>query len=133
MSAPLTVYVPGHDSVERRLLAPGCAMVGECGLVDLEDNRYMRRPPYGDLEAYLDCVRRAAGRHVERYPTVARMMLPEDELIAVGRWHPEDTELGTPALRAMSGLGRLEVTNPVELEAWTGLDLFDGAPWRRPA
>jgi hypothetical protein len=132
MPEPLTVYVPGHDSVERRLLAPGCAMVGELGLVDLEDNRYGRDRPYGNVDVYVDCLRRAAGRHVERYPTVARVMLPEDELIVVGRWHPEDTELGTPALRAMSGLGRLEVTDAGELETWCGFDLFDGAPWRRP-
>lgn len=124
----LTVYVPEHNSVERRLLANGCAIVGGyLGdvkatariVVDLEDNRYGdrdRRPRYS-WEAYLDCVKRAAGRHVERYPTVARAALPATELIDIGTYNPET--------------GELDIYNPAELEAWADVDLFEGAPWRR--
>jgi hypothetical protein len=57
--------------------------------IDLEDNRYGARRPTDDPEVYIDCLRRAAGRHVENYPTIARMLVERAELVAVGRFDYE--------------------------------------------
>ena len=122
----LKVFVPARDSALRASLAPGCAMVGsdqtggvfyraaqEPGLViiDLEDNRYGRVSPADDLEVYMDCLKRAAGRHWQRYPTVARIVVNAGDVHQVGTFEV----LGDGQMEPAS---HLTLTDSGELEAW---------------
>lgn len=101
----LTVYVPTTDSSLRRTLLPGSALVGSPNghrcLVDFEGNRYGSQ----NLRTYQQRLLHAAGRHVERYPTVARAFVQRSELIEIGTY---DVYQRT-----------LTVTDPTELRGWT--------------
>lgn len=48
---------------------------------------------YDNMTSYADKLLHAAGRHVERYPTVARQFVPEDLVLAVGTYDTETREL----------------------------------------
>ena len=101
----LIVYVPAHHSVLRRTVLPGSAMVGvdtgaHRSLVDYEGNRYGAE----NMRLYSERLLHAAGRHVDQYPTVARLWARHIDLIEVGSYDYET--------RALT------VTNPTELEAW---------------
>jgi hypothetical protein len=93
----LSVYVPAPASDLRLVLERGCAIVGgrrsggngQLVVIDLEDNRYQPPKPADDMAVYLDCLARAAGRHVARYPTVARLAVDPASLTVVGTWDPD--------------------------------------------
>lgn len=102
----LTVYVPAPDSPFSALVWAGSAIVG-------------RQPHGGQVEVYYEGARDgraphlharlelAAGRLLERYPTVARALVPAQELVAVGAYDPD--------------WRRLTVTSPDVLAAWCGV------------
>jgi len=54
-------------------------------LIDYEGNLYGAV----GLDTYEGRVRRAYERHVSRYPTVARMLVPAAELVQIGWYDPE--------------------------------------------
>lgn len=51
-------------------------------LIHFEGNLY----DFENLKAYAERVRQAAGRQVDRYPTIAKMQVTSEELIEVGRY-----------------------------------------------
>jgi hypothetical protein len=82
----LTVYVPAPGSTLE--IEAGAALIGtpdpESGsvLIDYQDSGSGR----DEFRRFIDRVRYAAGRHLERYPTRARRSLAESDLIAVGHY-----------------------------------------------
>ena len=103
----LRVYVPADESVFERAFLPASAIVGSPAvdggiLVDFEGNRYGSE----SLQRFDHRLLIAAGRHIERYPTVARMVVPAEELIPVG-WYNADTE-------------ELDVDDATALADWLG-------------
>lgn len=102
----LTVYVPAADSALRRTLLPGSALVGSLSngrriMVDFEGDKYGSQ----GLRTYEQKLLHASGRHVERYPTVARAFVESGDLIEVGTY---DVHQRT-----------LTVTDPQALKGWT--------------
>lgn len=89
----LVVYVPREGTQADRTIAPGSAIVGTAdphlGLVtiDYEGNLYGMQ----NLEKFTERLKHAAGRHVTKYPTTARMTVPCEDLVPVGYF---DTETG---------------------------------------
>lgn len=105
----LTIYVPmaGNDLGVKE----GSAMVGtDFGqdriTIDYEGNLY------GALNAVLfkDKLTIAAGRHVERYPTIARMFVHTGQVLAVGSYNTETR--------------RIYIDNAEALESWIGEEAF---------
>lgn len=98
MTAELTVYVPTPGSSAERIIARGSAIVGERP----QDGRihvHYEGNVYGSesLARFAQRCLHAAGRYIERYPTVAQVWLEENELVAVGSW---DEERGVAQLDA---------------------------------
>src|SRR5215469_15701016 len=91
----LAVYVPKPGTVAAKEIAPASAIVGaeptESGhvMVYYEGNLY----DYVNLTTYLNRLSSAAGRLVDKYPTVARKSVPADDLIEVGRYDPTTWKL----------------------------------------
>jgi hypothetical protein len=91
----LKVYVPREGSFAAQVIAPGSAIVGspsdsgDTVRIDFEGN------VFGAANgSFRDCLARAAGRHVEKYPTRARLYVNDDEeVIAVGTYDTETREL----------------------------------------
>jgi len=86
---PLTVpvYVPKAGTETARLVADGSGVVGSPGREGLVTIDY-EGAVYGQesLARYAVRVLHAADRHATRYPTLARMVVPEEELVLVGWW-----------------------------------------------
>lgn len=105
----LTIYVPmaGTDLG----IKDGSALVG----TDMGDDRITidyEGNLYGALNAVLfkDKLLIAAGRHVERYPTIARMYVHTAHVLAVGSYNTETQ--------------RIHIDNAEALEAWIGEEAF---------
>jgi hypothetical protein len=90
----LTVYVPVAGSRLRGWILPGSGIVGTVQpgtgrvLIDYEGNKYGA----ASLGPYEERVYHAHDRHTWRgrgYPTIARALVPFEELIEVGFYDPE--------------------------------------------
>lgn len=85
----LKLFIPSPDSTYYKVLAQGSALVG-----DPTDSRfgeckvlvYYEGNIYGacNLNSFAEKATCAAGRLIERYPTIAKVVLPREELIEVG-------------------------------------------------
>lgn len=87
----LRVYVPTLESKIRGTIVSGSGIVGtieappgEGGRVvlDFEGNLYRA----SNIKTFADRVMIAAGRHVTRYPTVARIYARLSDVVCVGYW-----------------------------------------------
>jgi len=95
----VNVYVPADDVEPNHamtVIKPGSGIVGEPstqheGLMRV----YFEGNLYGapGLGSYHAKVRQAAGRMVERYPTIAQMHVDRDKLVYVGQYDTEADEL----------------------------------------
>lgn len=91
-----TLYVPNADSHLRRMIHPGSGIVGTpydttAGGIYRPDGEPSSEIDYegavygqANMATYEERVYHAWDRHVTRYPTVARMVVPTDQLIEVG-------------------------------------------------
>lgn len=106
----LTVYIPTDEAAERLGIAPGSAICGstegERIRIDYEGDIYGR----ASMRGYAKRLLHAAGRHVERYPTVARAWVRPEDLIIVGTYDTEREDL--------------HLSEPDALLAWLGSDHF---------
>ncbi len=87
MSKPVTVYIPKENHPVFACLMPGSAIVADGQMVTPEDVLvYYEGNRYNDdaLRAFGDRAVIAAGRLMERYPTIARGAFPVDLLLPVG-------------------------------------------------
>ena len=90
----LALYVPNPETATgltySHLIAPGSAIVGtrhdQEVLIDYEGNTNNA----SNIKDFEDKIQHAAGRHITRYPTIARAMLKSDDLIRVGTARYED-------------------------------------------
>ena len=105
----LTIYVP-VDPALKAVIRGGSGIVGSPAggdkgliLVDYEGGLY----GCADHRTLAGRLYHAAGRHVQRYPTVARMMAPADKLQAVGTYCTDRWEI-------------VDVTDLDAVEAWLG-------------
>jgi hypothetical protein len=112
----VSVYVPqvGHlEWIDAGSGIVGSEQAGERGLVviDFEGNRYHAE----NIRTLGDRIAHAAGRHVTRYPTVARAVVDADKLLWVGTF---DTDTGV-----------VELGNSEAVECWlaeaTGREVAD--------
>lgn len=83
--AKLTIYVPRAASDLERMILPRSGIVGTMQtegrvLIDYEGNAYGA----ANMVTWADRVEHAAGRHVMRYPTVARLEVIAFDLVPVG-------------------------------------------------
>lgn len=80
----LNVYVPNQGGAPSWIIAAGSGIVGtdygDTITIDYEGNLYGAV----NMVTWADRIYHAAGRHLQRYPTVARVRLPPMELIQVG-------------------------------------------------
>lgn len=86
----IDVYVPKEGTSLERLVKRGSGIVGENFIGD-ETLVYYEGNIYGasNIRSYEDCLEVAAGRMIEKYPTVARMIVRGEDLILAGVWDPE--------------------------------------------
>lgn len=89
-TSPVTVYVPAAATPGTSRIRSRSGIVGSAGdsgrvLVDYEGDLY---GPTEQFQFWADRVHHAWGRHVDRYPIVARALLAADELTAVGSYDP---------------------------------------------
>jgi hypothetical protein len=88
----VAVYIPMPELVD--LILPKSGVVGspvgdksgpfgEQVVIDYEGNRYGAV----NMKTWADRVRIAAGRHERRYPTVARAVVPAEQVFVVGRFY----------------------------------------------
>lgn len=91
MDELLKVYVPAVDSRIRATIRKGSGIVGtieappgEGGrlVLDFEGNLYRAE----NIKTYADRVLHAAGRHTQRYPTVARISARLADVVCIGYW-----------------------------------------------
>lgn len=126
---PISIYVPDHADVLAGLtIDPGSGIVGspfnawnehaelltndpdEVLVIDFEGNRHGA----SNMVTFADRVRHAHGRHVEHYPTIARLMVKAEAMTAVGQFHPDE--------------GRVQVENDDQLALlarWLGVAKSD--------
>ena len=106
-SATLTLYVPAAGAAFGAMVLPGSAIVGSPDgdriRIDYEGNRYRS----ANLVTFADRARQAAGRHLERYPTIARAWVAPANLVVVGTYEYPG--------------GPLSITDPAALARWLGL------------
>jgi hypothetical protein len=98
-AADPVVYVPAGDHPATETIRVGSGIVGMpdgAGLTEI----YFEGGIYDqvNMASLADRVAHAYGRLKKRYPTVARMVVPQDAVIAVGTFDP--------------GEGRIELTGP---------------------
>ncbi len=99
----LTVYVPAKTSIYRHYyIKAGSAIVGtqvgaDLVMLDYEGNLYNA----SNLHSYHDRLLQAAYRHVEKYPTVARMCVDLKEVQAVGTLDMETKKAEITDLEAL--------------------------------
>jgi len=110
LPSSLAVFVPAPESRLPFLIAAKSGIVGSPDpddatrvVIDYDGDLYHA----ANVRTYADRVRVAAGRHKDRYPTVARRSVPAMDLVQVGWWLSE---------------GFLEIT---DMEALTG---YRGTP-----
>lgn len=109
------IFVP--TSTAHTLIRIGSAIVSTQStvtariVVDVEDGRYTR-------SGYADCVAQAHGRHVTKYPTIARFSVPAAELHAVGTY---DASFGIVTVTDQDALCDWLGTNSPQLETSNGL------------
>lgn len=127
----LRLLLPRPGSVAAELIDPGSAIVSaETGPalieVDFEGNRHGA----ANLTRYWARVVQAAGRHVVKYPTIARARVPRHDLIPIGWFDVASQEITldatatvTKALAAWLGL-----TNRVKLPGETMRQPLTGEP-----
>lgn len=92
-----TLYVPATETEMLGRIKRGSAIVGQPlypggikkVLVDFEGNTHDAQ----NLRSYADRVWMAAGRQAEGYPTIARMVVPEETLREVGTFDLEGDDL----------------------------------------
>lgn len=84
---PLQVYVPVHPD-RLSLILKGSAIVSDGQLRDGQLLVYFEGNLYGavNLQRFEDKMLQAAGRLVQKYPTVARCLMPVDQLMEVGTY-----------------------------------------------
>jgi hypothetical protein len=80
-TSQIEVFIPREDP---HSILPHSGIVGSPRSegfieIDYEGNRYA-----ANIKTFADRVAHAHGRHVTRYPTVARAVLPADKLVPVG-------------------------------------------------
>lgn len=82
---PVAVFVPvtGHPSIRPRSAVVG-SLEGDRLMLDLQDPR----DGVEQFSNFADRVHHAHGRHVTRYPTVARVWLADGQVISVGEYDP---------------------------------------------
>lgn len=102
------VYVPILGSPGARLIEPGSGIVGTIEgndvTLDYEGGRHA-----DNIVTFADRVMHAAGRHAERYPTVARALVPLESAIRVGTYDYHEGEvqlIGDAMLLVIAWLGR---------------------------
>ena len=87
-TAPLAVFVP-TDPARTLSIDSGSGIVGTVDgpmtVIDYEGNRYGST----SMVTWADRVHHAAGRHADRYPTVARSVVPAVTLVQVGTFDSE--------------------------------------------
>lgn len=82
----LRIYIPKPGSLAETAFIAGSAIVGtpigDTGtiVVDAEGNKYGA----SNLDAYHERLICAGGRHKDRYPTVARWRMRDEDLIEIG-------------------------------------------------
>lgn len=117
----LIVYVPAPDSAVASMVMRGSAIVGtplddaDYVTIDFEGNRY--KTAY--FEEFGKRLLHAAGRHVARYPTVARLVAECDQLVRVGTYDYDRERLSVEdddALLDWIGPAWSRVTEPLEAE-----------------
>jgi hypothetical protein len=86
METELTVYVPAPDSPLRHQIARGSAIVGRPAEGSPVVLIYYEGNVYGQFPSYHEKLAAAAGRLVERYPTVARCLADLSDLTPVGSY-----------------------------------------------
>jgi hypothetical protein len=101
------VYIPSPASRSALTIDSGSAIVSAALhdanghlTVDFEGNRY-NSPQFA---AFADRADHAAGRHLVRYPTIARANLPASDLVEIGTY---DTETGNVTLHDKSATDAL--------------------------
>jgi hypothetical protein len=93
------VYVPSGDHLATLLIAAGSGIVGRpdgSGRTEIYFEGGIRGQV--NMSSLADRVSHAYDRMVTEYPTTARMVMPDDALVAVGTFSPRE--------------GRIELTGP---------------------
>lgn len=114
----LSIFVPTPGLRVTVRIAPRSGIVGtyypndQRVLIDYEGNLYGA----SNIKTYADRLRHAAGRHTERYPTVARRFVTTIDVIQIGTFD--------------YGTGEIEIMNPVLLAEWLEVPLVDPAELR---
>jgi len=137
MHDALTLYVPQAGSYLEDHIKAGAAMLGSPAkewleakygewvitadpledtansklMIDFEGNIYGAE----NMRTYADRVEHAAGRHRDHAPTIARLVVAREDLIAVGSYDGE----------------RIETQNSEALASWLGGDYLDDAELER--
>lgn len=88
------VYVPAGDHPATSTIAPASGIVGRpdgSGLTEI----YFEGGIYDqvNMASLADRVAHAYGRLAENYPTMARMVVPQDAIIAVGTYVPGERRI----------------------------------------
>ena len=109
MGDEITLYIPNKDTYLAKHLKKGSALVASGTDLDTitiyyEGNVYNS----ADMELYEDKVLHAAGRLLQKYPTVAKSKVSLSDVLCIGVWH---VELKTMVI-VKEALGLLE--------KWTG-------------
>ncbi len=111
--SPVTVFTPAH--FERTPILPASGIVG----IAADDGRRVRVDYEGDrfgpteqFKLWADRVHHAWGRHAANYPTVARALLPVEDLVAVGVYDPAEGVISVAPDRLGDVARWLGVTEP---------------------
>jgi hypothetical protein len=114
----VTVYVPAAGEEVSLGILPGSAIVGtphhgwaseRSGITWVKDEVTIdyEGGKYDNMRTFADKLLHAAGRHEQRYPTVARQFVPADLLFEVGTYDTQTREL--------------HVTDSEKLGSWLGV------------
>jgi hypothetical protein len=88
------VYVPAPEHPATRTIAPASGIVGRPGDPGLTEI-YFEGAVHGqiNMSSLADRVAHAYGRMAENNPTVARMVVPQDAIVAVGTYVPGERRI----------------------------------------
>jgi hypothetical protein len=110
-----TVYVPAV--VAATTIDPGSGIVGtgqgDRLLIDFEGNRFGS----STMVTFADRVHHAAGRHKDRYPTIARHLVKPESMRKVGTFDDERGEVALDSSAAAAALAQWCSLGPTELAA----------------
>jgi hypothetical protein len=102
------VYVPVEGAVLD--IAGGSAIVGtpdnESGFVLVDHQDSGGDVAREEFRRFIDRVRYAAGRHLDRYPTSARRLVPTSQLAPVGTYDERDRVIYVDGPQAKAELAR---------------------------